>query len=436
MEPWPHLLERAAAWDTGESELVLKARQLGVSWLLAAFAVYRARQTGALILILSQGQSEAYELLGKCRFINDELPQALRLRVVTDSAGELAFEGGGRIIALPATQRAGRGYTASLVIADEAAFHPWAALNYAAYKPTLDGGGQLLMVSTANGAAGNFFHDLYWQTERGETGFAAVFIPWHARPGRDAEWLRRERAAFVGLPAEFDQEYPNTPSSAFVQLTGLVYGADETGALVFDPQANVINGDPVPWEACNVRYAAYDLGGGDPTAVVLLGAYRRSGEGLLRVHQYGEMYQRTGAPTVEALYAYMARWAERAPFAWVEGDPAPGGEVVAASLRALGLPVRAALNNRGEGIGLQGQYLRNRWLTLNAQTCGESIREFSGYRWLNRVDPNSKDRYATGTPVDNHADAMDARRYGLMGVYRDTMQRGVTQRPAYSEVVI
>lgn len=227
MELWPHLVERAEAWERGESEVVLKARQLGISWLLAAYALWVAMyRPGSTVLELSQGQAEAYELLGKSRSIHDSLPVALRVPIATDSAGELAFSGGGRVLALPATQRAGRGYTATLVIADEAAFHPWAAANYAAYKPTIDGGGQFLMVSTANGPSG-FFHDLYWASERGETPYNAVFIPWWARPHRDEAWLERERQAFEGLPAEFDQEYPDTPEAAFVTQSGSIF-ADVT----------------------------------------------------------------------------------------------------------------------------------------------------------------------------------------------------------------
>lgn len=52
---------------------------------------------------------------------------------------------------------------------------------------------------------------------------------------------------------------------------------------------------------------------------------------------------------------------------------------------------------------------------------------------LTRIDPNSKDRYATGTPHDHHGDLLDALRYCLMGIYRDLMNRR-QNRTAYSDV--
>ena len=279
-ETWPHLLELAAQWETGESQVVVKARQLGVSWLLAAYALWTAMyQDGAMVLELSQGQAEAYELLGKARSIWEHLPTddrnevgdgvPMRVPLDTDSAGELGFRGGGRILALPATQRAGRSYTATLVIADEAAFHPWAQQNYVAYRPTIEAGGQLLMVSTAKGAAG-FFHDMYWASERGETPYRARFIPWHARPGRDAVWLERERSSFKGLPGEFAQEYPATAAEVFVAHSGLVYGMDTSGVAIFDRARNV-KPATTEWRDYKWRLGGADPGGQDPTAVLAVG---------------------------------------------------------------------------------------------------------------------------------------------------------------------
>lgn len=423
-ELWPHLIERAEAWERGESEVILKARQVGVSWELAAYMVWRAQyQPGAVVLALSAGQLEAYELLGKARAIQEALPDALRRPLAVDAAGEMSFTGGGRIMALPATQKAGRGYTATLVVVDEAAFHPWAAANYGAYRPTVEAGGQLLMVSTANGAQG-FFHDLYWASYRGETPYKAIFIPWSARPGRDADWLVREKSAFEGLPAEFDQEYPDSAAKAFISLTGLVYPQ-----FSFERHVGVA---PVAWEDCLVRMASYDLGGGDPTAIVMLGVWRDIGAnkvpGAVHVHQYGEFYKKAGAPTDDEMADYIRPWHQRAPLVAIEGDTAPGGPVVAASLnKMLRIPIRMEQQGRGEGLGTQAMFLEQGWLSIDP-SCRESIHEFAGYRWLQRVDPNSKDRYATATPHDHHGDAMDARRKALVTIYRQLFRQPVGQR--------
>lgn len=400
-EAWPHLIALAREWAAGQSQIVLKARQVGVSWLAAAYALYRAQyQPSAVVLVLSQGQAESYELARKVRSLWETLPARLQRTLTTDSAGELAWQGGGRLLALPATQRAGRGYTATLVVADEAAYHPWAQSNYAAYKPALDGGGQFLCVSTANGSTG-FFADLYRASEMGETGFAARFIPWSARPGRDELWREQERRAFQGLPGEFAQEYPDTPAEAFVAHTGLVYP-------MFAAH-HVTEEDPFEWDQAKWRVAGIDFGGGDPTAVVTLGVSARE-----HVHQFGEFYRR-GPVSTQDLGEYLYSIHNEAAFDAILCD---GSEPVAIeTLRRMGLPAYAANKARAEGLGYVAFLLDNNRLTIDA-SCKHSLAEFNTYRWNERVDPFSKDRYATSTPIDHHGDAMDARRYAVMHIIR------------------
>ena len=96
---------------------------------------------------------------------------------------------------------------------DEAAFMQWASELYTAMKPTIDGGGQLIVLSTANGRA-NLFFDLCDRARRGVSSFAFRFLPWHARPGRDAAWYALTEAEAVDS-ALMRQEYPATPDEAF-----------------------------------------------------------------------------------------------------------------------------------------------------------------------------------------------------------------------------
>jgi hypothetical protein len=352
-----------------------------------------------VVLLLSQGQAEAYELLRKVRQVlveHVDFPATLE----RDTAGIVEVIGGGRVMALPSTPKAGRGYTATLVVADEAAYHPYGEDNYAAYRPALDGGGQFIAVSTANGAYG-WFSELYWGAVRGENGYRHWFLPWSVRPGRDAEWLERERRAFRGLPGEFSQEYPDTAESAFIALTGLVYPQ-------FSELVHVVR-SAVPWADCKWRLAGIDFGGGDPTAIVPLGV--QPGE---NVHQYGEYY-RTGPVSVTDIAEYLWRLQAIAPFDAILADPSQG--VAIASLRSLGLPVYAADNARQQGLGNVAWLLDEGRFTVDPG-CVHSIGEFRGYRWRDNVDPHSKDRYATSTPVDHHADAMDARRYAIMHIVK------------------
>lgn len=418
MEPYAYQVERAQAWQRGDSEIVLKARQLGFSsGLISPYSLFRAMWSGWSVGYWSLNEKAAVrQLESRVLYCWERLPAPLR-RPYRRNDTLIEFEGGGSIQVFPATQIAGTGETFQLVVFDEAAFHAYGADNWSQVQPTISAGGQALIISTASpklGPAG-WFYSMWQAAQQGEADLTPVFVPWHARDGRDAAWLARQRRLHVGLPEAFDAQYPETPGAAFVGRSGLVYPQ-------FSAERHVRALADVPWERCQYRYVGYDLGGGDPTAIIMLGIYRR-GDGLLRAHQYGEWIQTAGAPSVEDMYAAMAPWHARAPLTGIEADSVPGGAVIAQSLRNLfggAVPVRVETQGRGEGLGLVGSWLDNGWLTI-APECPWSVKEFPGYRWLERTDPNSQERYATRTPHDNHADCMDARRRALTGAYNALM---------------
>jgi len=435
-DPWPLQRERFESWLTGTSEVWLKRRQIGASWCEAAYAWWVAAYHPAWhVAVFSQGQDYAAEFLRKVRFVGDHLPAQLRRPYVGKERVE--FSGSGSlIIGFPSTESAGISYTFRLVIADEAAFHPYGRQNYTAYRPAIDAGGQYLCSSTADPRLGpsGFFHDLYNDAVAGRNGYHAVFTGRWARPGQGADWWADVQRSYAGMDQERDAYYPESDTQAFVGKAGLVYPQ-------WSLERHGMHGDPVRWEECISRHACYDLGGGDPTAVVVLGVYRRR-DGQRAVHQFGEMYKPTGAPTVEEIGGYLLRWQDRARFQAVEPDPVGATSTVAASLYAMGLPVRGELNDKGlftptpltrdpgERRGIHAMYLELGLLTINVDACPYSVREFAGYRWRETVDPNSKDRYRIATPVDHHGDAMAAREGALVAVYYDEMSRGNgRQRP-------
>lgn len=413
-QPWPYLMEQAIAWESGQSEIVLKARQLGYSWLMAAYAVWRARN-GAAVALISKGQLEARELIAKCAFVEAHLPEWLRADA-TARVDDIKFPGGGFIMAFPSTPDAGVSFTFQLVVMDEAHFHPYAAQNYSAIRPTLSAGGQFIAGSTADPSLGpnGWFPAIYWASKAGATGYGARFIPWHVRPGRDDAWYKTERSAYTGLPEEFDAYYPDSDAAAFVARSGLVFPQFSTMRHVLAAPHGLAD--------CVRVVAGVDFGGGDPTAVVVLGLDKRH-----HVHQYAEFYKR-GAVATDEIIAFLRPYKPGA----VVCDPSQG--VAIETMRRQGIPARAANNKRGEGLGMVSFLLDHDRLTIDP-TCQDSIAEFPGYRWPMRVDPNDKTRYATTTPVDHHADAMDARRYAVLEItamLHDSVQlpkRSMSGRP-------
>lgn len=198
--------------------LILKARQLGISWLCCSYALWLCLfHPGKVVLLFSQGEMEAVELLRRIKALYDRLPAWLRAKLPElerDNTTELKWANGSHARSLPASQKAGRSLTASLAILDEAAFLQWGDRLYTAMKPTIDGGGQLVVLSTANGI-GNLFHRLWTKAVQGLNSFKTEFLAWWERPGRDSLWYAA-RVAEATDPNLVKQEYPATATEAFL----------------------------------------------------------------------------------------------------------------------------------------------------------------------------------------------------------------------------
>lgn len=231
---WPVHLQLLEIIENNNRIIVLKARQVGISWLLAGYSLWRASfHSGANILMLSKREDEAKKLLNKSHFMYQNLPIFLRKKQFKKNESEFLFcesnspqVASSGITAFPSTEDAGRSEAASDVICDEWAFHPFAENNYGAYKPTVDAGGRLIGVSTADGV-GNFFHRQYsgakmpdpeWTLEHpiGMNGFVPIFIPWYARPQRDEKWYNQQVKEYSDTPHLLAQEYPTTDTDAFI----------------------------------------------------------------------------------------------------------------------------------------------------------------------------------------------------------------------------
>lgn len=211
---------------TEKRTVVLKPRQVGCSWAAGALALWWAMaHPGTTTLILSIGEREAIELLRRVRRLWESLPAPIRARWDVEAAQHrFALKtphGTSSILSLPSSSSAGRGYTVSLLILDEAAFMPAAEERMGALLPTIGDIGRAVMLSTANGVSG-YFADIWQQAQAGENDWSTVFIRADERPDRGEEWIARERSALGVLGP---QEYPMNPDEAFLN----------SGANVFPP---------------------------------------------------------------------------------------------------------------------------------------------------------------------------------------------------------
>jgi hypothetical protein len=206
--------------------LALKARQLGVSWIAIGYALWKILAVpGTKALAVSINETEASVLIGRAWDLFQSLPEHLRMEVevIRPQKGrpstQIVFEfPDGKIsslVAMPSTPKAGHGQVATLVILDEHARHQFAEEGWKAFIPVVADGGQIIIVSTANGIGGTFY-DLWMNAD--DRGVHTIFLPWNFHPGRDEKWYKRVAKA---LPeADRAEQYPLTPADAFLGTAG------------------------------------------------------------------------------------------------------------------------------------------------------------------------------------------------------------------------
>jgi hypothetical protein len=266
--------------------IVLKARQLGWSWILAANLVHRALLRPSFLGgVVSAGQLEAGEFLRKCRVIVRHLPPAWGVRLTVDSSTMVQLSTGGAIRAFPSTPDAGRGFTFSAFVADEAAFHAFGAQNYAAYAPATEHG-QIIIVSSAGDQTRQVVNDWFQRTwiggRDGRNRFTARFYSWRERPGRDDGWYKTMEAELSAMPGQLQREHPSTPEEAFAAMLRLIVRQDTMDwgrRLIREPLREVYglpDGLSTPYLSVwappspGIAYVGYTDGGGgrlrDPSA--------------------------------------------------------------------------------------------------------------------------------------------------------------------------
>lgn len=254
-ELWPAQRDEVLPILQSERLIVfLKARQLGLSWLTCGYALHQClTRAGQTWLYFSQGLLEAQELARRTSLMYHHYDEPAALPVIVrDNTGDLAWENGSRILSLPATKKAGRSFTASGVMLDEWAFMLWGRELLAAVKPTVDAGGQLIIISSADGM-GSAYHQFWQAASTGESGYRAIFLPWTARPDRQPvpEWREQKLREANGDEASVLREYPENDVEAFSAAVGLIFGgvwSDGPGDGSVTEAAEYLDGaGPVLW---------------------------------------------------------------------------------------------------------------------------------------------------------------------------------------------
>lgn len=209
-------VETIESWLTTRYSLILKARQIGFSTLVATYAFwltffYRDRP----VLLLSRTEREAIKLLQKAKYGAQFLPDWMKYKgpPMNQTQTKMEFSNGSYVESLPSASDPARGESAYLIVVDELAFLPNSNEAWSAIEPVADVGGRVIMLSTANGE-GNLFHQLWVGARAKANRFTPLFFSW-AAAGRDQDWYEAKKRDL--LEWQLAQEYPDNEEDAFLK---------------------------------------------------------------------------------------------------------------------------------------------------------------------------------------------------------------------------
>ena len=203
--------------------IILKARQLGISWLVLHYATWiMLCRTGRSVIGLSKSETEAKELVRRMVLILRNMRALVREKTDKNGWDGAWFEWNALSVTIhfpgksdstfqcfASGENAARSFTADLIIFDEWAFQQFDRSIWTAALPVVNNplSGQVIGVSTIK--RGSLFEELYTTPDN---GFYKIFIPWYADPSRTQSWY--DSTLKLSGKAAMWAEYPATVEEA------------------------------------------------------------------------------------------------------------------------------------------------------------------------------------------------------------------------------
>jgi hypothetical protein len=260
----PFLLNRAQrAYDAacGHRNIVLKARQLGVTTYVAArFFVNCITKPGTLTVQVAHDQRSAEEIFRIVHRLLENLPKRLRQGPLLTSRANVRQIVFPRIdseyrVETAADPNAGRGLTIHHLHCSEVARWPRdAAATLASLRAAVPPEGEIVLESTPNGASGCFYDE--WQRAP-QTGYVRHFFPWWWEPtyrreagivdfsekerelmqryGLDASQIAFRREIRANFGARAPEEYAEDAESCFLTSGDCVFDIETIQKRLADP---------------------------------------------------------------------------------------------------------------------------------------------------------------------------------------------------------
>jgi len=228
------------AYLNNRFNIVLKARQLGLTTITAAYVAWLILfHRDKNVLIVATKQETAKNSIRIIRNVLKYTPKWLRdiAPVDVNNRHSMELENGSRVLAVATSTDVGRSYSPSFMVVDEAAHIPLLEEIWVGLGPAISEGGSVALLSTPNGTA-NFFHTTYVQAKNKENNFNCTLgkytnpedpqevfddrLMWWVHPSHDRMWFENEIRG--KSPREVAQEFLcnfNASGDTFIHHTDI-----------------------------------------------------------------------------------------------------------------------------------------------------------------------------------------------------------------------
>ena len=214
--------------------LILKARQMGITWIALYFCTHDLIfNIGHTVVALSKTEDDAKELVRRMGVVLDNMPEILKGGGLTwKMTATSIFITDGKLTstfkAFPASPSAGRSFTGNILLLDEWAFQEAAEEIWTSAYPTINRptGGKVIGLSTIK--KGTLFENLWIE----ENAFHKIFLSVFSDPRRTQEWYE---STAKDLGVKVKQEYPRTAEEALSNLGGSFFSEFDYSLHTCDP---------------------------------------------------------------------------------------------------------------------------------------------------------------------------------------------------------
>lgn len=212
-KPFPYQREMIRNFIENKNNIMLTARQMGKTTVVAAYLLWYAMfNPTKTILLMGNVQSAAQEIMDRIKFAYEMCPDHIRDGVTKYNELTIKFENKSRIIARATTPQAARGLTVDLLYLDEFAFvqESYQSNFWAAVSPTLAGSGGGCIISSTPNTEYDQFASIWFESQKHEfedeggnvvdldedgpgiNGFRGIKVTWDHHPDRDQSWADKE----------------------------------------------------------------------------------------------------------------------------------------------------------------------------------------------------------------------------------------------------